>query len=192
MPTSKTRYQISEKEYLIGELDSDIKHEYIDGEVYAMVGAKIEHIRITGNLSRELGNHLKGKACSVFASDLKVKVGDNYYYPDVVVDCSVLEYGATFTENPVIVVEVLSESTRRVDRTHKKMEYMTLETLMEYVLIEQDICKVEVYRRRDDWKPTYYTLGENVDFESIDVRVSVEEIYDRIKNNDMLSFSSYP
>lgn len=110
---------ISETEYLDGEHISDIKHEYIDGEVYAMSGASANHNRIAGNLYRKLGNHLDNQPCQPYTSDMKVKIGSKFFYPDVLVDCSNLSGSSYFTESPTLLVEVLSKSTRQIDEKLK-------------------------------------------------------------------------
>jgi Uma2 family endonuclease len=179
---------ISEEDYLEGELHSDIKHEYIDGEVYAMSGAKAAHNRISGNINRKFGNHLEGQPCEPFSADMKVKIGSKYFYPDVLVDCSDLDDNDLFTESPVILVEVLSRSTRRVDETTKRVAYLQIPTLQEYVLIEQDFVDVEVVRRSEGWQSKHYFLGDDITFESINLTLRVEEIYDRVKNTDMIEW----
>ena len=177
--------QMSEQEYLDTEPYSEVKREYIDGYVYAMAGAKASHNRITMNVSTALSVHLKGKPCQPYASDMKVKVGKKYFYPDVLVDCTSLPDSSVFTETPRLIVEVLSKSTRRMDETTKRVAYTQLETLLEYVLIEQDFVKVEVIRRSEGWLPAHYYLGDEVTFESIGLTIAVEEIYDRVQNEDM-------
>ena len=105
-------YYISEKEYLAGELVNEIKHEYVDGQVYAMTGGTPNHVRISGNIFAEIRNFLKGKKCEALQSDMKVRIAENNYrYPDVVVICSDSE--ESYTDSPVILVEVLSNSTRQ-------------------------------------------------------------------------------
>ncbi len=179
---------LSEAAYLQGELTSETKHEYIDGAVYAMAGASKNHQRITGNVSREFGNQLKNKTCETFASDIKVKVGSKFFYPDVMVVCKDDTEDAYYTENPVILVEVLSKSTRRIDETAKKFAYQTLSSLKEYVLIEQDFVDVEVCRRSEGWISRHYFLGDDVTFESVGLTLSVSDIYDRVENEDVTSF----
>jgi Uma2 family endonuclease len=179
---------ISEEAYLQGELLSEIKHEYIDGVVYAMAGASKNHQRITGNVSRELGNHLKNTPCEPFSSDIKVKVGSKFFYPDVMVVCKDDTDNVYYTENPVIVVEVLSKSTRRMDETSKKIAYQTLPTLKEYVLIEQDFVDVEICRRSEGWVSRHYFMGDEVTFESVDLILSVADIYARVENDDVTTF----
>jgi Uma2 family endonuclease len=119
---------------------------------------------------------------------MKVKVGSRFFYPDVLVDCHFDESKPYYTESPVIIVEVLSKSTRRMDETTKLMSYINIPSLQEYVLIEQDFVDIEVVRRSEGWQPRHYFLGDQVHFEAINLTLSVEEIYSRVKNEDMLEF----
>ncbi len=177
---------VSEKDYLEGELHADIKSEYIDGFVYAMSGAKVGHNRISSNTNTAFNMHLKGKPCEAFTSDMKVKVDGNYYYPDVLVDCSENDDDSAFTETPVLIVEVLSKSTRQLDKTHKMISYLKIPTLQEYIMIEQDFVEIEVVRKRNNWQPPeHFYLGDEITFDSIGLTLSVEEIYDRVQNADM-------
>lgn len=188
MPTVKKTDFITEEEYLAGEEVSEVRHEYIDGEVYAMAGAKASHNLITTNISGEVRNSLKGSPCSTFVSDMKVKVGTKYFYPDVVIDCSDMDDESVFTESPTVIFEVLSRSTRKRDETIKKINYLNIPTLQEYVLVEQDFVDVEIFRRSDDWRSTHHFLGEEVTFEFLGISLSVEDIYERTKNEDMLEW----
>ncbi|XID75360.1 Uma2 family endonuclease [Alkanindiges sp. WGS2144] len=185
MPMLKQKTYMSEQDYLEGELHSDIKHEYIDGEVYVMSGAHANHNRIAGNVYRKLGNHLEGKPCQPYSSDMKVKVGSKYFYPDVMVECQ--EADGYFTESPILLVEVLSKSTRRHDKTFKRLAYLQIPTLQEYVLIEQDFVEIELWRRtaQSHWQQNVYYLGDDIYFASIDLSIAVADIYDRVKNTDM-------
>jgi Uma2 family endonuclease len=179
---------ISIEDYLAGELLSETKHEYDDGEVVAMTGASLNHDRIAGNVFGELRNHLRNKSCEPFTSDVKVKVGKYFFYPDAMVVCDGLEVSDYYTETPVLIVEVLSKSTRRRDETLKRRLYQTIPTLQEYVLIEQDIVDVEVCRRSEGWVSNHYFLGDEVPFESVDLKLSVAEIYTRVDNEDMQTY----
>ena len=190
MSATAKNISISAEEYLQGELKAEQKHELIGGNVYAMAGASGNHERIALNISRKFGNHLEGLPCEPFGSDMKVKAGSNFFYPDVIVDCNFDESHPYYTESPVIIVEVLSKSTRRTDETTKRTSYLSISTLQEYVLIEQDFVDIEVVRKSEGWQPKHYFLGDEVSFESIDLTLSVEEIYLRVHNEDMLEFLS--
>jgi len=188
MPTALERQPISEKEYLEGELLSDIKHEFIEGETYAMAGASANHERIAANIVRKFGNHLEDNPCEPLGSDMKIRVGSNFFYPDVIVDCEFDEFTPYFTATPIIIVEVLSKSTRRTDETIKRSAYLDIPTLQEYVLIEQDFVDVEVIRRSEGWQSRHYFMGDEVPFESIDLTLAVEEIYHRVHNEDVIEY----
>ena len=181
-------HPITEEEYLKWELISEIKHEYIDGYVYAMAGASKNHDRIAGNVFRKFGNHLENSPCEPFTSDMKVKVDSKYFYPDAIVVCEDNSQAEYYTESPTIVVEVLSKSSRRTDKKVKRMAYKTIPTLQEYVLIEQDFVDVEVCRRSEGWVSNHYFLGDEVSFESIRLTLPVEEIYARVENEDVRTY----
>ena len=181
---------IREENYLQGEINSKVKHELIDGGVYAMAGASGNHERISLNISRRFGNHLEGLPCEPFGSDMKVKVGSNFFYPDVIVDCNFDEDEPYFSESPAIIVEVLSKSTRRTDETIKREAYLDIPTLQEYVLIEQDFVDIEIVRRTEGWQPKHYFLGDEVTFQTIDLTLLVEDVYLRVHNEDVIEFLS--
>lgn len=176
------------EQYLASELEREVKHEFIDGDIYAMSGASRNHNRISSNIIIEFGNHLKDKPCEPFGSDMKIRVRDNFYYPDVLVDCDVDESQSHYSKTPVIIVEVLSPSTRKNDERYKLIEYLNIPTLQEYVLIEQDFADVTVYRKSDDWHCKHYFLGEDIYFESIDMKLSVDDIYQRVHNDEVIKY----
>lgn len=190
----KIDINISEQEYLAGEQISEIKHEYIDGSVYAMAGASENHGLITQNISRGLGNHLiKNKSdCKILSSDMKVRISQNslyYFYPDVMVFCDKHKHDSEYYKHsPVIIIEVLSKSTRKHDLSTKKLSYFNIPSLQEYVVIEQDFCEINVFRKSDHWNSTIYFLGDDIHFESIDTTLSVEDIYYQVDNEDMTQF----
>jgi Uma2 family endonuclease len=176
-------------DYLKNELESDSKHEYIDGKVYAMAGASRNHQHIIMNLGSLFRGHLRGTPCSTFSSDIKVKISDfAFFYPDVIVACDDDSNNPYYTEKPLIIVEVLSKSTRRKDETTKRRLYQSLPSLQEYVLIEQDIVDIEVCRRSEGWQPEHYFMGDDISFAAIDLTVSVNEIYERVENEDVRTF----
>ena len=185
-----TKYNvIAEKDYLAGELQSEVRHEYIDGQVYAMSGAHKDHNRIAGEVFRILANHLQDNPCEPYASDMKVKVGKNFFYPDVMVDCSGKEEDY-YTEHPTIIVEVLSKSTRQHDKTFKRQAYFQIPSLQEYILIEQDFVEIERWYKTQDnhWEQSVHYLGDDITFASLNLTVTVEDIYRRVKNADMLEW----
>ena len=135
--------------------------------------------------------HLKGKPCEVFAESTKVKIpsllsGESrYFYPDVVVDCTIEKADGNMLTTPVLVVEVLSASTHKHDETTKFRIYASIPTLQEYILVEQSSVKIEIQRRRSNWAIEKFFLGDTITFESIGLTLTVEEIYDRIDNEEM-------
>lgn len=182
---------LSTKEYLAGELESLVKHELIQGEAFAMAGASVNHNRLSGTLFRKLGNHLEisthySQHCEVFIADMKVHVGSHFFYPDIVATCEeVTDSQQGYTENPLLIVEVLSKSTRKIDQTTKRVAYTNIPTMQEYILIEQDFVEIEVVRKKQGWQPRHYYLGDKIQFESLALTLSVEEIYTRVDNEDM-------
>lgn len=186
---NKHKLLVTEQEYLDGEQHSEIKHELIDGQVYAMTGTTDDHNRISDNVFGEIRQQLKGQPCEAFFADIQLKVSVGYFYPDVMVICDANDADTPRIKHaPSVVIEVLSRSTRRTDITTKKMAYLNLPSLQEYVLIEQDKCEVVVFRRSENWASTYYVIGDVLTLDSIGVSISVEEIYQRVENDDMVAF----
>ncbi len=141
------------EEYLDGESRAQRKHEYVEGVIYAMVGATNTHNLIATNVTGLLHSQLRGQACRVFNADAKVRVrlpsGTRFYYPDASVVCQPNQPGESFNDAPVVIVEVLSESTRRTDEHEKREAYAAIDALLVYVLLEQDTSAAVVYRRGD-------------------------------------------
>ena len=185
---------LSEQDYLDGELISEIKHEYIGGVVYAMAGASKNHNLILVNISRKIGNALENvkSPCKVFVESMKVRISaqnTSYFYPDVMVACDTSQDDSEYyTNSPIIIAEVLSESTRKTDFTTKKQAYFNIPTLQEYVIIEQKVCQITVFRKNTDWQPLFYFLGDSVTFDSIGATVAVEDIYYQVENEEMVNF----
>ncbi|MDO9170182.1 MAG: Uma2 family endonuclease [Methylobacter sp.] len=180
--------KISEEEYLQGELVAEFKHELIDGAIYAMAGASENHNLLSINMLSELRNKLRGTPCRTFIADMKVKVASDFFYPDVMVVCEKNSNSEYYQQSPVIIVEVLSPSTRKFDKTAKRLKYQNISTLEEYVLIDQTIAEVEVFRRKEHWQSFYYYLGDAMTFDSLGVTVLVEDIYYQVNNDDVLAF----
>lgn len=173
LPQAAPRW-IDEAEYLqYCEQYPENKFELIDGEIVAMAGASLNHNILVSNLTTLFNNHLADTPCLVLASDWKVRVEHNFYYPDVVVDCD------SENHQPKLIVEVLSDSTRSIDLSVKLEDYQKIPSLQEYVVIEQAAKLVMVYRRKNHWQAEIYQSGDIV-LESIGLTVSVENIYRKV------------
>ncbi len=172
---------ISPEEYLSGEQIAEMRHELIDGVAYAMTGASKHHNLITGNIFREIGNHLKTGTCQPYTSDMKLRIDDHFFYPDVMVVCEEqtdeADHSEYYTESPTLLIEVLSPSTRRTDQTIKRNHYLSIPSLQEYVLIEQNFIDIEVARKSEGWKSTHYTGDQDIWLESISCTIPMQEIY---------------
>ena len=179
---------LTEEEYLAGEEISEIKHEYIDGEIYAITGVSKNHERISGNFFVRLHGHLENSSCEPFSSDVKVKVGKDFFYPDAMVVCDDQADHDYYTETPTVIIEVLSKSTRRYDMTIKRLAYQSISTLQEYILIEQDFVDVEVCRKNEDWQSKHYFLGGEFTLNSIGITLKVDDLYQRVKNEDVSDY----
>lgn len=168
--------------YLLWENDNNTgsRHEYVNGLIYAMTGASRNHNRVGGRLYARLLQHLQGTPCEPFQSDMKVKIQSGndvrFYYPDVQVTCEE-EIDRYYNEHPRLIMEVLSDSTQRIDRTEKRLAYQMLERLQEYVLLSQDSPYLEIYRRRTEWQRESFAGTESVTLESVDLTFRVEELY---------------
>lgn len=134
-------------DYLTWEAEQPIRHELVDGQVYAMAGGSFEHDTIANNLRRELGNQLRGKRCRVQGPDLKLRAGRNARYPDALIDCGPRVAGALLAQEPVAVFEVLSKSTGWIDQGRKLRDYDALPSVLFYVLISQDERRAMIYVR---------------------------------------------
>ena len=166
MTAQPHKRKMTPEEYLALERSSlDIKHEFFNGEIFAMVGAKINHVRINANLTGELRNQFKGNksTCEVLPNDMRVKIETGYVYPDIAISCGDAEFEDnefdTLT-NPVVIIEILSDSTEAFDRGKKFAYYRAIPTLKEYILVSQNECHVEQYICIDDgWKYRFYVVS---------------------------------
>ena len=170
--------------FLAFELDSPEKHEYLRGEVFAMVGVSLRHGRIAANLVERLNAATRTGPCRVYTSDVKVRIdaADAVFYPDVVVSCDPRDQGPHALVHPRLVVEILSPSTVAYDRGKKFAAYRQLASLEEYVLVESAHQAVDVFRRtgQGKWVLTAFEAGDTVVFESLDAQVPMDAIYDRL------------
>jgi Uma2 family endonuclease len=153
----KSEILVSVEDYLSGELLSEIRHEYVGGEVYAMAGANNTHNILSGNIFAALHAHLEGTPCVPYVSGMKVKVKaaneEIFYYPDVMVACDPFDNAKLWREKPVVIVEVSSPETARIDAREKNWAYQTIPSLEVYIMISQSACEVTVFRRANGWKP---------------------------------------
>jgi Uma2 family endonuclease len=176
---------ISPDEYLDGERSAEVRHEYVDGRVYAMAGASDDHNRIAGNIFAELHDRLRGRPCEPFIYDMKVKIpptfADVYYYPDVLVACDPTDNARHFRERPTVIIDVLSPETERTDRREKAIAYRQIPTIQGYVLVEQERIAVTVLRRSEPgWQSDVIEgAGSILKLPGIGVEIPLERIYKR-------------
>lgn len=177
---------VSSADYLAGERHSPIKHEYLSGLVYAMVGEQNTHNDTVMGALTALGSRLRGKKCRPFYSDTKVRIRLpnqlRFYYPDVQVVCDPNPASDTFQDRPVVVIEVISESTRRVDEGEKLDAYLTIPSLEAYLLVDGGEACVTVYSRTDSGfhRMVHRGLTSAIRLDCIDVDLPLAEIYERV------------
>jgi Uma2 family endonuclease len=172
-------------EYLEWEERQEFRHEFVEGEVYAMTGGTLNHSAIAGNFHNILKNHLRGSGCKVFNSDAKVQIleSNSYLYPDVSVTCDDRDRLATkFISYPCLIVEVLSPTTEAYDRGDKFALYRRSTTLQEYVLVSTNAMRVDLYQRNDRgrWEILSYATGDIIDLPSVNLSVPVIQFYEDI------------
>jgi len=176
---------ISPDEYLEGERSAEVRHEYVDGHVYAMAGASDDHNRIAGNIFAELRERLRGHRCEPFINDMKVKIppafADVYYYPDVLVACDPTDNARFFRERPTVLIEVLSTETERTDRREKAIAYRQIPTVEAYVLVEQERMAATILRRTEPGWQSHVIEGPGsiLKLPGIGVEIPLERIYER-------------
>lgn len=174
---------MTEAEYLAFEEKSKIKHEYMDGEIFAMAGASRKHNLATANISRVLGNQLEESNCEVYASDFRVRIREGHnVYPDVAVACGNIQTADNENTllNPIVVFEVMSRSTEKRDRGDKAEDYFSLASLKDYVLVSQYRVRVEHFSRQKNnvWLlKIYEDFNDFVELDSINCKISLKLIY---------------
>lgn len=184
MGLAKLKTKISVEEYLEGEKISQTKHEFIGGEVYAMAGASERHHRICANFFIKLDSHLENSKCQAFITDMKLKAdAATFYYPDVFVACDQQPKSEYYREEPILIIEVASPSTRQTDRREKLRAYQQIPSVHEYAVVEQDKIYIELHRRQPDgrWITYYYNHNdEEFAFESVNLNLNLSEVYNRV------------
>jgi Uma2 family endonuclease len=175
---------ITPEAYLAAELATQIKHEFVDGVVYAMGGASARHGTISLTLAARLLDDLPERY-EVFNAEMKLRIKRNqsvkFYYPDVLVSCAGTDQSRYYREQPIFLCEVLSRTTERVDRHEKFPTYIKIDSLQEFLIASQDFVGVELYRRSSDWKPEVFKAGETFTLASVDLAVIVDDLYRRVR-----------
>lgn len=177
---------IAAEDYLHGEQQGEIRHEYVAGLVFAMAGAGERHNRIAGNFFFHLRSVTRGKPCGVFISDMKVRVEQReaYYYPDVLLTCDPRDGESLYKTHPCLIVEVLSPATETTDRREKLAAYRTLPALRYYLLAEQEQRRVEVFRRGEDgeWRQEILSEEGKIEIEcgALRATLTLEDIYEDV------------
>jgi Uma2 family endonuclease len=173
---------ITPDDYLAAEEISPLRHEYRDGEVFAMTGGTRNHHTITLNLGTALKNHLRGSGCRTFVEGMKLRVqeSNSFYYPDVVVTCDDRDRpnNEQYINHPSLIIEVLSPSTARFDRTEKFADYRTIPSLSEYVLVSTDRQQIEQFQRDDRGQWHKLEFDDSLQLASVDCAIAIDEIYE--------------
>jgi Uma2 family endonuclease len=171
-------------EYLEFEKANEVRHEYLDGEVYAMSGASRRHNLVTNNLNIQLKTRLRTGPCQLFIVEVKVYIEELniFYYPDVVVTCDPEDRDDYIVTKPVLVVEVESPSTSATDRREKLMAYRRLGSLREYLLLSQDSMAAELFRRdaSGNWMHEQLEGSRELHLESVDLSIRLSSLYEGV------------
>ena len=173
------------EEYFAWEEQQLERHEYIDGEVYAMSGGTINHGDIALNFGALLKSHMRGRGCKTLNSDCRVSIvgSTKYVYPDLSVTCDERDQTtAQYITYPCLIVEVLSPGTEAYDRGNKFKMYRRNPSLQEYVLVSAEMIEIELFRKTDtdDWRIINYQAGDTVELKSINLICPIEQIYEDI------------
>lgn len=184
---------ISEEDYLTMEAVSPVKHEYFDGEIFQMAGASERHNNVAGNIYSELHSQLKKRTCKVYQNDMRLYIEKEgiYVYPDVLVVCGKPEIkkykGLDNILNPILIIEVLSESTADYDKSTKFEQYRTIESFREYLLVSQHAKQIIRYTKQSDgsWNLMDF-IGDKTEIElvSIECTLTMDDIYDKVEFED--------
>jgi Uma2 family endonuclease len=172
---------ITVEEYLVGEQIAEERHDYVNGQVFVMTGATEAHEIVAGNLFIAIGTHLRGKRCRVFKGDMKVRLGlhgkDFFYYPDVMVACDPTDSEPLYKTRPKLIVEVMSDY--KTDHVEKLFAYQQIETLEEYLVVDQDPKhpRAWLYRKDRKWSVSNGAPDGTIQLESIGFTHGLSELY---------------
>ena len=187
MSTAEQPEFVSTENYLVKEESAITKSEYIDGWIRAMTGGTIRHNQVKGNSFFALKRDLQGQKCQPFDSDTKLRIlragKKRFYYPDVQVVCDSNESTSVFQDFPVLIIEVLSPSTRQIDLDEKMAAYLDIETLQCYILVEQHKPLAIVMRRTDGGflRQTIEGIEQGIELPFLGIRLAMRDIYDGIE-----------
>ena len=172
--------RLTPEDYLEGEKIAEVRHEFVDGFVYAMSGTTEAHSDIALNLTVWLGSRLP-EGCRLFNGSVKLMTRPtddaSYYYPDLFVSCGPRDPKGYVRRDATLVVEILSPSTERTDRGEKFQAYTAMSSVTDYMLVSQDGACVEVFRRQHGWKREIYAMGDVIALDAIQHPLPVAEIY---------------
>lgn len=187
MATAREIRLLSPEDYLEREASADSKHEFVNGFILAQAGASRAHNLISASLLARFTLHLKGNPCRAYMSDMKLRVKTNemdaFYYPDIMVSCDQSPPSDYYEDKPVLLVEVLSDSTRSKDKLEKLNVYMKLASLKEYIVIEPKKVSVILWRKDGDNIKSYeFVEGDELTLTSIGLSFPVTDIYESVLN----------
>jgi Uma2 family endonuclease len=177
--------EFSTQDYLVWENARPDKNEFLGGEVFAMVGATRKHVTVALNIATLLSVHLRGSSCRAYVSDMKLRIeaADAFFYPDVLVTCDAKDHQAEiYMISAVLIVEILSPSTEAYDRGEKFAAYRKVPTLREYLLIDPESRRVEIYRvgTEGQWVLTEVTRDGTLSLTSVDLQVPVKQLFENV------------
>ena len=176
---------ISVDDYLRGETDGTVRHDYIGGRIHAMAGTSVRHNLICVNLLTAFHAHLRGRPCKAFMADVKVRLAVNrediFYYPDVMVACENIGLTEHYLRDPKLIVEVLSPSTENIDRREKLLNYPLIPTLAEYIFVSQETREITLHRREEHWRPVVLSEATApVEFRALKLTLPLAQIYEGV------------
>jgi Uma2 family endonuclease len=184
MASARPAPHLTVAEYLAYEKESPIKHEYVNGQIYAMAGTSVPHNRLAGNLFNRLDDHLAESACQPFIADIKVAANESqFYYPDVVVACDPADADPYLRRESILIIEVSSPTTERINRNEKLPAYKRMPSVQEIVFVAQDRVHIEIFRRQGEafWQTETLTeLTDTLHLQSVGLTLTVAQVYRRV------------
>ena len=186
MGEAASLFAMTPGEFLAWEAKQAERHEYVAGDVFSMAGAEDRHVTVAGNCYIALRRHLAGTPCRTYMSDMKLGVAaaDSYFYPDVLVTCSAADHASALIKYEAkLLIEVLSPRTAAYDRGDKFADYRLVPTLAEFVLIDIDSRRTDVYRRGGDglWVLHPFDAGDTVELTSVQLQITADELFAEVE-----------